>query len=132
MSSVNKALVLGHVGKDPDVHTFDNGKQKASFSIATSEKYKNKDGELVEDTQWHNIVCWGKTADIVEKYVRKGNQVFVEGTIKYSQYENKDGVMVNKTEINCFTITMLGSKNDNAGTSADDEEIIDTDDDLPC
>ena len=109
MSSLNKVLLIGRVGKDPEVRRFDSGSVNASFSLATSEKYKNKSGNQVEDTEWHNITVWGRTAEIVEMYVNKGSLLFVEGKLKTRSWET-DGQKKYMTEINASNITMLGSK----------------------
>lgn len=96
--SVNKATLLGNVGKDPEIRTFDNGNKVANFSLATSEKYTKKDGEKVENTEWHNVSVFGKLADIVETWVKKGQQLYIEGKIKTRSYE-KDGEKRYVTEI---------------------------------
>ena len=106
MGSVNKVILLGNAGKDPEVKNFDNGK-KVSLSLATTEKYKDKSGQTVETTEWHNLTFWGKLGDVVEKYVKKGNQIYVEGKIKTTKSE-KDGVTKYFTDIVCNEMTMLG------------------------
>ena len=108
----NKAILIGNIGKEPDIHTFEDGNKKASFSLATSEKYKNKQGELQTVTQWHNIGISGKLADVVEKYVNKGSKLYLEGKITYREYE-KDGIKRTFTEVNCFHMEMLGGKQEN-------------------
>ena len=98
MASVNKVIILGNLGKDPQMNRFDGGKVKASFSVATSEKYgTGEDKKTV--TQWHNIVLWGKLAEIAEKYLGKGNPVYIEGKVTYRDYEDKDGNKKFITEI---------------------------------
>ena len=87
----NKVQLIGNLGQDPEIMNMENGTKLAKFSIATSDSYKNAKGEKVEDTQWHNIVAWGKTADIVENYLVKGKQVAVEGKLTHRSYETKDG-----------------------------------------
>ena len=106
--SVNKAIILGRVGQDPKVKQFDNGKL-VNFTIATSEKYTAKDGKKVENTEWHNISVSGKLADIAEKYVTKGMQLFVEGKIKTRSWE-KDGVKHYQTEIQATELQFVESK----------------------
>jgi len=106
---MNKAILIGRVGKDPETHEFQTGKL-ATFSLATTEKYTDKSGEKQESTEWHNIIVNGKLADIVEKYVKKGDLVYVEGKIKYQEYEDKAGVKKTSTRINCLALQMLSSK----------------------
>lgn len=105
----NRVQLIGRLGKDPEVKEFNDNK-KASFSIATSETYKNQKGEKVEDTQWHHVVIWGKLAGIAEKYLKKGNEVAVEGKLIHRVYESK-GEKRFVTEINVNDMLMLGGKN---------------------
>ena len=105
----NSVQLIGRLGKDPEVKDF-NEKKKVSFSIATSDVYKNQKGEKVEDTQWHNVVVWGKLAGIAEKYLKKGNEVAVEGKLVHRVYESK-GEKRFYTEINVNDLVLLGGKN---------------------
>jgi single-strand DNA-binding protein len=105
----NSVQLIGRLGKDPEVKDFENRK-KASFSIATTESYKNQKGEKIEDTQWHNIVIWGKLAGIAEKYLKKGHEVAVEGKLIHRVYE-ANGEKRYITEINVNDLVMLGNKN---------------------
>ena len=107
--SVNKTLILGRVGKDPEVRMAGQNKV-ATFSVATGGKYKTKDGREVDDTAWHNIVAWRTSADIVEKYIKKGSQVFIEGHISYRKYADKEGVDRSITDIVVDKIELLGGK----------------------
>jgi single-strand DNA-binding protein len=110
MSSVNKVILIGRVGKDPEVRTLENSTKVATLSLATSEKYKDKQsGEQKENTEWHNLVFWKALADIVEKYVKKGHQIYIEGKLRTRSWE-KDGVKKYTTEIVVENLTMLGSK----------------------
>ena len=104
----NKVQLIGNLGQDPEIVHLENGNKLAKFSIATSESYKNAQGEKVEDTQWHNIVAWGKTAEIVENYLTKGKQVAVEGKLTHRSYENKAGEKRYITEVRCNELLMLG------------------------
>lgn len=104
----NKVQLIGNLGNDPEMVTLENGSKLAKFSIATNETYKNGTGEKVTDTQWHNIVAWGKTAEIVEKYLVKGKEVAVEGKLINRSYENKEGEKRYITEIKCNELLMLG------------------------
>ncbi|UOY08442.1 single-stranded DNA-binding protein [Muricauda sp. SCSIO 64092] len=104
----NKVQLIGNLGQDPEVVTLENGSKLAKFSIATSDSYKNAQGEKVEDTQWHNIVAWGKLADIVENYLNKGKQVAIEGKLTHRSYETKEGEKRYITEVRCNELLMLG------------------------
>jgi single-strand DNA-binding protein len=109
---MNKVILIGHVGKDPEVRYLDSGTPKASFTIATTKRYKNKAGERVSETAWHNIILWRKLAEIAEKYIRKGALVLIEGEITYRSYEDREGVKRFTTEIICTDLEMLGRKED--------------------
>ena len=104
----NSVQLIGRLGKDPEVKQF-NDKKKVSFSIATTDSYKNQKGEKVEDTQWHNVVMWGKLAGIAEKYLKKGNEVAVEGKLVHRVYET-NGEKRFYTEVNANDMVMLGGK----------------------
>ena len=95
----NKVQLIGNLGMNPEIKTLDSGKKLAKFSIATNESYKNAKGEKIEDTQWHNLIAWGKTADIIEKYLEKGNEVAIEGKLTNRSYDDKDGNKRYITEI---------------------------------
>lgn len=108
MSGVNKAIIVGRLGKDPEVRSLDNGAKVASFSVATSEVFKDKNtGEKKENTEWHNIVLWRGLAEIADKYLNKGDLIHIEGKLKTRQWEN-DGVKQYTTEIVGNNLTMLG------------------------
>ena len=131
--SVNKVILIGRVGKDPEVRTMDSGNKVANFSLATSEKYTKKDGEKVENTEWHNISIWRGLAEVVEKYVKKGSLLYLEGKIKTRSYE-KDGEKRYITEVICHDMTMLGSKSDNQQAATSEpvkQETMDEAGDLP-
>ena len=113
--SVNKVILVGNIGKDPEIRHLDSGVAVASFSLATSESYNAKNGERVTTTEWHNIVLWRGLAEVVEKYVKKGSKLFIEGKITSRQYE-KDGVTKYFTEIVANNMVMLDSK-DSRGSS---------------
>ena len=106
----NSVQLIGNLGMNPEVKTLESGSTLAKFSIATCERYKNKKGEQVNDTTWHNVVAWGKTAVIAEKYLKKGAQVAVEGKLTCRSYEAKDGTKRYVTEILVNEILMLGAK----------------------
>jgi single-strand DNA-binding protein len=104
----NKVQLIGNLGNDPEIVNLESGKTLAKFSVATNESYKNAQGEKVTDTQWHNIVAWGKTAQIVEKYVGKGKEVAIEGKLTTRSWEDKDGIKRHTTEVVCSELLMLG------------------------
>ena len=104
----NKVQLIGHVGNDPEIKSFDGGKKLAKLSIATNESYKNDKGEKVEETQWHSLVAWGKTADIIEKYVVKGKEIAIEGKLTHRSYEDKNGEKRYVTEVVIDELLMLG------------------------
>lgn len=106
----NKVVLIGNLGKDPEVKTI--GKSKlVKFSIATNEKYRNGKGESVTDTQWHNLIAWGKTAEFAEKYLSKGREVAIEGKLVTSNYIDKNGIKRYNTEIQVSELMLLGNKN---------------------
>ncbi len=105
----NSVQLIGRLGKDPEVKVFGE-KKKASFSIATSDTYKNAKGEKVEDTQWHNVVIWGKLAGVAEKYLKKGQEIAVEGRLVHRDYETDKGEKRYITEITVNDLVMLGGK----------------------
>ncbi|KPH14550.1 single-stranded DNA-binding protein [Chryseobacterium sp. ERMR1:04] len=110
MSLRNKTTLIGHTGKEVEIVNFDSGAVKASVSLATSDYYTNAKGEKVEETQWHSLVAFGKTAEIFQKYVPKGKEIAVEGKLTYRSYDDKDGVKRYITEIKVDEILFLGSK----------------------
>lgn len=124
----NRVQLIGHLGKTPEVRHLEADKVVAVFSLATSESYKNSKGEKVTETQWHQVVCWGKLAQIAEQYLQKGMQVAIEGKLTYRSYEDKQGVKRYITEVVASDVMMLGKREEaekqpaavNAG-DADDE-----------
>ncbi|MBT8305163.1 MAG: single-stranded DNA-binding protein [Bacteroidia bacterium] len=106
----NKVQLIGNLGKDPEIINLESGKTLAKFTVATNENYKNAQGEKVTDTQWHNVIAWGKTAEIVEKYLTKGKEVAVEGKLTSRSYETKEGDKRYITEVVCNELLMLGGK----------------------
>lgn len=107
--SVNKVILVGNVGRDPEVRHLDKGVAVARFSLATTENYTSKTGEKVSNTEWHNIVLWRGLAEVAEKYVKKGSQLYIEGRLRTNTYE-KDGVKHYTTEINADTMQLLGKR----------------------
>jgi len=114
--SVNKAILIGNVGKDPDVRHLDNDVTVARFTLATSESYKKSNGEVVKTTEWHNIVLWRGLAQVAEKYVKKGSQIYIEGKIRTRSYDDKDGNKKYFTEIQGDNLTLLGKKESSDST----------------
>jgi len=106
----NKVQLIGHVGNDPEIKTFDGGKKLAKLNVATNESYKNEKGEKVEETQWHSLIAWGKTADIIEKYVVKGKEIAIEGKLTHRSYEDKTGEKRYVTEVVIDELILLGGK----------------------
>lgn len=106
----NRVQLIGNLGQAPVITNLDGGKKIAKFSIATSETYTNKQGEKVSDTHWHNIVAWNKTAEIIEKYVAKGNKVGIDGKLTSRSYDDKDGVKRYVTEVVCNEVLLLTNK----------------------
>lgn len=104
----NKVQLIGHVGNTPEIMNLESGKKLAKFTIATNESYKNSNGEKITDTQWHNIVAWGKIADLIENYVPKGKEIGIEGKITSRSYEDKEGVKRYITEIVCNELLLMG------------------------
>ena len=121
MAGVNKAILLGNLGKDPEIRRLDDGRAVANFSIATSESYKNKAGERVTNTEWHNVVLWSPLAEIAENYLKKGSQVYIEGKISNRSYEDKDGVKKYISEVVGRDITLLGRAPDSTGQNQTNE-----------
>lgn len=120
--SINKVILVGNVGKDPDVKYLDSGVVVASFPFATSETYKNKQGEKVTNTEWHNIVMWRGLAEVVEKYVNKGSQLYIEGKIRTRSYDDRDGNKRYITEIIGDNMQLLGRKSDRSSVPIPSDE----------
>ncbi|MGH7458852.1 MAG: single-stranded DNA-binding protein [Longimicrobiaceae bacterium] len=138
--SLNKALIIGNLGADPEIRTTGSGTRVAQLSIATSRSWSNKEGDEQEKTEWHRVVAWAKLAEVVERYLKKGDRVYIEGEIQYRSYEDKDGVTKYSTEINAREMIMLGGKDGGApqggqssGSGYEDYEApsMKEDDDLP-
>jgi len=117
MGGVNKVILVGNLGKDPEVRSLESGTKVASFSLATSESYKNKDGQKVDQTEWHNVVMWRGLAEVAEKYLKKGSQIYLEGKIRTRTWDDKEGNKRYTTEIIADTFTMLGKRDDTATQS---------------
>lgn len=144
MSSLNKAMLIGRLGQDPEVRYTQSNTAVANFSLATNERFKDRNGENQERTEWHRIVAWGRTAEICQEYLNKGSLVYIEGPIQTREWEDKDGQKKYTTEIKALTMQMLDSRGDSsmaggrssepkkpAQTAEIDSSFDDMDDDLP-
>ena len=110
--SVNKVILVGNLGSDPETRQTGSGQSVCNFRIATSERWTSKDGEKQERTEWHSIVAWGKQGELAQQYLRKGRQVYVEGRLQSREYEDKEGVKRKVWEVNADHITFLGGGRD--------------------
>jgi len=126
MSGVNKVILIGNLGKDPEVRYLDNGVAVANLSLATTENYKNKEGERVSQTEWHDVVLWRGLAEVAEKYLKKGASVYIEGKIRTSKWVDKEENTRYKTEVMADKLTMLGRPSNN-----DSQTPTSSEDDLP-
>ena len=141
MAGVNKVILVGNLGKDPEVRYLENGTAVANFPIATSESYKDREGNRVDQTEWHNIVVWRKLAEIAESYLKKGSQIYLEGKLRTRSWEDQQGNKRYTTEVVADTFTMLGKKEDTQNTqnsftssnnsTASEQDKIEEKDDLP-
>lgn len=113
---VNKAIIVGNLGRDPEVRSTPSGQTVAKFSVATTRKWTNREGERQENTEWHNVVCWGRQAEIAGQYLHKGKQVYIEGRLQTDSWEDREtGKKMYRTEIVCDNFQMLGSRGDSGG-----------------
>ncbi|ODS82543.1 MAG: single-stranded DNA-binding protein [Cytophagaceae bacterium SCN 52-12] len=118
MAGVNKVILIGNLGADPEVRHLENGSVVANFNIATSETYTNKNGERVDQTEWHRIELWDRLAQIAEQYLKKGNQVYIEGRLRTENWTDKDGQPRSRVSIRGNSMTLLGGPNSQAGSPA--------------
>ena len=132
MAGVNKVILVGHLGRDPELRYTQNGQAVANFSLATSESYSKRDGEREERTEWHRIVAWGRLAEICGEYLSKGRQIYIEGRIQTREWEDREGEKRRTTEIVAREMQMLGRRGeintsyDDSGTSASDTSASST------
>jgi single-strand DNA-binding protein len=140
MASVNKAIIIGNLGADPELRYTSSGTAVAGFNIATTERFKDKSGELQERTEWHSIVCWGRLGELANEYLKKGRSVYIEGRIQTRNYEDKDGIKRYRTEIVAQQMQFLGGRgtgepqsapSQSKSTSQPEPEMPADDDDLP-
>jgi single-strand DNA-binding protein len=125
MASLNKVMLIGHLGKDPEVKTLENGNKVAKVSLATTERYKDKAGIVQESTEWHNLEMWGDQAKLAEQYLRKGKFVYVEGKIKTDSWEDH-GIKKFWTSIRVYNFTMLGGVNENKPQTSGEATTVST------
>ena len=118
MAGVNKAILVGNLGRDPELRTTPNGQSVVNFTLATSETWTDKSGERVERTEWHRIVVWGKQAEMCNQYLSKGRTVYIEGRIQTREWEDKDGNKRYTTEINANTVNFIGPRTSGGGDSS--------------
>ena len=133
MKTLNRVMLLGSVGKDPEVKTTGGGTMVANFSLATSNRFKGSDGNWQESTDWHNIVVFGKTAEVVRDYVHKGDPIHIEGRIQTRSWDDKEGKKQYRTEIVCDSLILLGGKKErpSAKEMGFPQEPAVSDDDIP-
>ena len=124
MASLNRVTLIGNVGKDPEIKTFASGNKVASITLATSERYKDRNGEQKEDTEWHSVQAFGKLADVVERFVHKGSLLYLDGKIRTRSYE-ADGRTMYRTEILADHIQMLDRREGNRPALGPDEDLPD-------
>lgn len=134
MAGVNKVILVGNLGKDPEIRHLEGGAMNAKFSIATTESYKDKSGQRVDQTEWHNVIVWRERAEFAEKYLKKGMTIYLEGKIRNRSWDDKDGVKHYITEISADNITIIKRPEGVANTTPTDDgnpSIPKTGDDLP-
>lgn len=115
--ALNKVLLIGNVGKDPEIRHLQGGAAVATITLATSERYKDRNGETREITEWHTVIAWRQLADLAENYIRKGSQIYVEGRIRTRNWDDQNGQKRYVTEIQADAIQLLGRRGDNAGAA---------------
>jgi len=118
MAGVNKVILIGNIGKDPEIKALANGESITNATLATSSKYKNKAGEMVEETEWHRVTFFGRLAEIAGQYLKKGSPAYVEGRIKTTKYTDKDGIEKYATNIIANSLQLLGSKSESNADTA--------------
>lgn len=121
--SVNKVILVGNVGKDPETRYLEGGTAVCSLPLATSETYRNRNGERITNTEWHNIVLWRGLAEIAEKYVKKGSQLYIEGRIRTRSWDDRDGNKRYTTEIIADNMQMLGKRSEDIESKNNQEEV---------
>jgi single-strand DNA-binding protein len=115
MAGVNKVILLGNLGQDPEIRFLPSGTKVANISIATTESYTNKEGQRVDQTEWHRVELWDGLAGIAEQYLKKGNQVYIEGKIRSEEYQDKNGNTARSYKIRATSMNLIGSRDQSAG-----------------
>jgi single-strand DNA-binding protein len=123
MASVNKVILVGNLGRDPELRYTQNGSAVANFTVATNERWRDKDGNNQERTEWHRIVVWGRTAENCAQYLQKGSSVYVEGRLQTREWEDKEGNKRNTTEISALNVQFLGGRSASGGGGADPDYV---------
>ena len=141
MGGVNKVILLGNLGKDPEIRTLESGTKLARIALATNDYYKNKNGEMIERTEWHTVILWDRRAELAEKYLKRGSQLYVEGRLRSRSWDDKDGIKRYTTEVIADVINLVGGRpSDGSGsappsndhpTDPKDADIPPEEDDLP-
>ncbi len=141
MASVNKVIIIGNSGADTELRTTNTGRKVANFRLATNEKWKDKEGNAQERTEWHTIIAWDRLGEVCHQYIKKGRSVYVEGRLQTRSWEDKDGIKRYTTEIVCLTMQLLGSPNGSGGgrpdkqpgytPGAEEPIVIDSEDEIP-
>ena len=131
MASLNKVMLIGNLGSNPEVRTLASGTKVATFNIATSENYTNKNGEKVEQTEWHRIELWDNLAEIGEKFLQKGDSVYIEGKLRTEKYTDANGIEKFVVKIRGNSMQMLGRKSEKAEVKSVISEQVAVNDDLP-
>lgn len=138
MAGVNKVILMGNLGKDPDIRTLESGAKVARISLATNEYFKNRNGEVIERTEWHYVVLWHRKAELAEKFLKRGSPVYIEGRLQTRNWDDKDGVKRYTTEIIADVVNLVGGKQPENGPMGNDNppdpgnrEIPPEEDDLP-
>lgn len=124
MAGINRVILIGNLGKDPDMRHLSEGLVKASFPLATTEIFRGKDGNPTDHTEWHNVVLWRRLAENAEKYLKKGNQIYLEGRIRTRKWEDKDGNTRYTTEIEGTSMIMLGGRRDQESVPVTEESAF--------
>ena len=117
--SLNKVMLIGNVGTDPEVRYLDGNTKVATFRLATTERYRDRNGETRENTEWHSIVAWRQSADVAERFIRKGTQLYIEGRLRTRTWADQQGAQHARTEVTVDNLQLLGRKGDNPGAQAD-------------
>lgn len=136
MGNLNKVMLIGRLGADPEVRYTQSNTAVATLNLATTERYKDSNGELQESTEWHRIVAWGRLAEICQQYMKKGGQIYVEGSLQTRAWEDKEGQKRYTTEVKALSIQMLDSKSSGGADSSSEKQVatpvdMTEDDDLP-